>query len=237
MNRATISNLTGAKLMAGLLIAVLFLLVGCRGDSGPDEPVWSSTAVHLSGVSCGTPEAGMGAIIGDDLILTSGHVVLAMQQLDVLLADGTSVEGEVIHIDRTRDVALVRAPVRGSFTPEIRDAAVDEAGVIALLDKEAALEDQAFTVTGRITARTENVGRSEMVQRPSLELLADIQRGDSGAALWVGDARNPAIVGVIWAVSTTDDRVFAVQGDEVAAVVRDGLELASGPGDCERALL
>jgi len=223
--------------MAGLVIGVLFGLSACVGQASDQEPVWTRAAVHLSGVSCGTPEAGMGAIIGDDLILTSGHVVLAMQSLNVLLPSGESVEGEVVHIDRKRDVALVQAPVSTSFTPEIRDAAVDEVGVIALLDKKAIAENQSFTVTGRITARTENVGRSKMIQRPSLELLAEIKRGDSGAALWVGNEENAAIVGVIWAVSTTDERVFAVQGDEVAEVVNEGRKLASGPGTCERARL
>lgn len=224
MPRPNFPRIPLAAVAAGLVLGLVLLLGGCGSSQVPGDPVWTQATVHLSGVSCGTPEAGMGVIIDDNVILTSGHVVLAMQRVDVLLPSGQTIEGEVLHIDRAQDVAIVRAPVSASFEPNIRDAAVDEVGVVALLDKEAVAQDQPFRVTGRITARTENVGRSEMIQRPSLELAADIKRGDSGAALWVGEPDDANIVGVIWAVSTTDDRVFAVQGDEVATVCSERRE-------------
>lgn len=215
------------------MIAALFLAGGAAlAVSCTDQPAMTAEAraVHISGVSCGEPREGMGVSLGGDLVLTSGHLVDGMPQAEVLVRPGEYVNGEVIHLDRVMDVGVIRASVPPSVRPEIVDAPEESSGRIHLVDKDGTRSVVTYVIDRKINAVTLDVGRDNEIVRPSHQMNAVLELGDSGAAMWDDEGR---IVGVVWAISTTtESKSFAVQGDHVADVVDDALANPTPPERC-----
>lgn len=204
-----------------------FILAACA-----DQPAMTpaSRAVHVSGVSCGEPREGMGVSLGGGLVLTSGHVVDGTPEVDVLVRPGEWVRGRVIHLDRVLDVSIIEASVPPSIRPEIVDAATGSTGTIHLVDTDGTRSTVHYVIDRKINALTLDVGRNNDISRPSHQMNAVLERGDSGAAMWDEQGR---IVGVVWAISTSSEtKSFAVQGDVVATAVRDALENPDPPERC-----
>lgn len=219
-----------AFVIAGVAIAGA-LLVDQR--AGRDL---QTRAVRITGVDCARSIGGTGALIGDDLVMTSGHVVVGADDLVVALDNGERLPGEVIHIDRVLDVAIMR--VAGVDLPSVdfADAAAGDTGVVAILgpsdwpDQSLHVVLEPYAIERRIRATTDNVGRTEQIVRPTLQLDADIESGDSGALMFNAEG---AAVGLIWSTSRGSENTgYAVRGSELAGVLDDALTSPSGPGEC-----
>jgi len=178
-------------------------------------------------------------IVDTNTVLTSGHVMDALGKVEIRLADGRGVEGEVVHIDRVQDLAVVAIrpdELTGmdisSIDGDVRfgDAGTDDVGVIALLTEDGVRVDAPYLVERRIRASTLDVGRNNEISRRSLQLDATVDRGDSGAPL-INDQGE--VVGIIWATSVSQDTTaYAVRGDEIQAVLTAAKDDPSGPGTC-----
>lgn len=200
-------------------------------------------AVRVVGVECARSIGGTGALVGGDLMLTSGHVVVGADELDVHLDNGETLPGQVIHIDRRLDVAVMRVPGLDLKPVAFGDADAGDSGVVAILapfrieaevgepaEVELQVELQPYLVNRRIRATTDNVGRTEQIVRPTLELDADIESGDSGALLFNADGE---AVGLVWSTSRARTTVgYAVRGNELESVLTAAQENPSGPGTC-----
>jgi len=224
----------GPDVIGGVVMAVFvaLLIAGVTSVSGGRE--FATRAVRVTGLDCARSATGTGAMVGGDLVLTSGHVVRGFDTLVIALPDGDEVAGEVIHVDRDLDVAVVRAA--GIDLPPVayRDPVAGDAGVIALLDATNDADPdvvfEPFVIERRIRARTENVGRSEVIMRPTLQLASAVESGDSGGVLFDRDGH---AVGLVWSTSRNrKNRAYAVQGGELPGVLEAAAQMPSGPGDC-----
>lgn len=214
-----------------VLIMVLLPLSSCFGGR-----TLQSRAVRITGIDCARSIGGTGALIGGDLVLTSGHVVIGADDLTVHLDTGEQLRGEVLHVDRVLDVAVMR--VRGVDLGDVAfgDANTGDVGVVAVLGPGESgaggleLSMEPYRVERRIRATTDNVGRTETIVRPTLEIVANVERGDSGALLF---DRDGLAVGLIWSTSRQQETVgYATRGSELQQVVDAALSEPSGPGSC-----
>lgn len=228
------------------VMALAFLMLALLSAScgiGDDE----QSAVRVSGQGCRSDILGQGMSLGGGVIVTSGHVVDGVQEVLVRSTGDDPVTAYVAHIDRDLDVAVLvdraqwfNGDDRQVVEQDLRRLANDrtrwstpnaeDEGTVVLRDVEGGLESRTFTVVRRIRANTENVGRTAEVTRPTLELNASIDQGDSGAVLVAADG---SMAGAIWAVSRNrPDVAFAVQGNELPGVLLDAADRPSGPGSC-----
>lgn len=240
MNRRVAPGSISVSVRVALLASFVAVLALASCGDGGVSPGMVDPIVRLSGTACSVPSAGVGIIVDTNTVLTSGHAMDALDPVQVRLADGREAEGEVVHIDRVLDLAVVA--IDPSTSPDgidfsavdgdarFGDAGTDDRGVIALLTDEGERVDVPYVVERRIRASTLDVGRNNEISRRSLQLAASIERGDSGAPL-INDAGE--IVGVVWATSVRQEaRAYAVRGDEIEAVLEDAKVAASGPGSC-----
>jgi len=79
------------------------------------DPSWRDTiatvrsgVVRLQVATCTTSGSGSGLLVGDDLVLTAGHVVEGATSVTVGLDGGQISHGTVLGFDRSADLALVR---------------------------------------------------------------------------------------------------------------------------------
>lgn len=219
----------GALVVVGLVIGALAIGVGGGRDL-------QTRAVRITGVDCARSIGGTGALIGGDLVLTSGHVVVGATGLSVSLDNGEQLPGEVLHVDRVLDVAVMRVPGLNLEPVTFGDASAGDKGVVAILeprdwpDRSLQVTLEPYAVERRIRATTDNVGRTEQIIRPTLELDADIERGDSGALMF---DRDGVAVGLVWSTSRGAKNIgYAVRGNQLEAVLDAAQQSPSGPGGC-----
>jgi len=207
------------------------LAIGCSSSGLTVDPV-----VRVSGIACSQPTAGVGYLIDTDRVLTSGHVVDAVDEVEVLFDDQQTALATVTHIDRMLDLAILDIP--GTSEPyepdggpvEFGDSRTGDTGSIQLLTEDGERVDVPYEVLRRIRASTLDVGRNNEITRRSVQLEAVVERGDSGAPL-IDDDGN--LVGVVWATSVSQQSTaYAVRGDEIAGVVDAADASPSGPGSC-----
>jgi S1-C subfamily serine protease len=83
------------------------------GSSGPSVMAVSNSVspsiAHVAAIVNGTEVAGSAIVIRDDgYLVTNGHLVSGLTQVPVVFADGTTVPGQVVGIDPTTDVAVLK---------------------------------------------------------------------------------------------------------------------------------
>lgn len=212
--------------LAGLLVAAL---LSNRSELSAAARTATERVVNVNGVACSQPGRGVGVIVGNH-VLTSGHLLDGMSTVDVVLQSGAVLPGEIVHIDRVADLGVVAAAVPDLGPISVMPARIGHEGRIDLVDIEGTRTSLTHTVERRLTARTDNVGRTEEIRRPSVQITATLERGDSGAPVWVDDDQ---LIGMVWAVSTsTDGRAFATQSEMIRSVIVDARTAPSGPRPC-----
>lgn len=208
------------------LVAIVALASGCA----PDPP---SAVVGLSVVGCRPhPEVGSGLFValdhpgaaGGPLVLTSAHVVAGAREITVTRGDA-SAPGTVVAFDPQMDLAYVAVDGLGGARPWSLDSSGVVGGEHAIVYamRDGSVAAVPSVVRRRVRIRTEDVYVEGETLRPGYELSADIEEGDSGAAVVV----RGKVVGVVWATSRRDDdRAYAIDpqraGDLVQAQLRTG---------------
>jgi len=188
-------------------------------DPALRERVAAST-VRVSGIACGRSSEGSGFAIAEELIVTNAHVLLGVDRPVVEDLDGVTAEGTVVAFDAADDLALVR--VEGaSFVPLPLGRADDgTVGGVFGWEPGPELEVTPFRIDRPVTVRIDAVASDERVSRSAYLLAADIESGDSGAALV--DATG-TVVGVAYATTTRSASVaYAVRAGEVQDLVDRG---------------
>jgi putative serine protease PepD len=172
---------------------------------------------------------GSGVIFDKDgLILTAHHVVAGVEELDVKLADGSTLRGRVIGRMADRDLAIVAvdseedlpsAELAGKDTVEVGEAVVAigspfgisqtvTSGIVSGLDRE--IDSPVGKLTGLI------------------QTDAPINPGNSGGPLIDADARVIGINSAIASTSGTSAGVGFAVPVEVAQAMIDGVEANGG---------
>lgn len=189
----------------------------------PDPPV---AIVGLSVNACDSGlEAGSGAIVAPGIVLTSAHVVAGAESIAVR-RPGTDVvtDGTIIGFDPINDLAYIAIDdlVGQELRVSTRQAVAGDAGT-AYVVRDGWVVALPITIARPINIRTEDIYIDTMTNRPGYELVADIERGDSGGVVLV----DGEVIGIIWARSNlAANRAYAI--DVIAAAPVIDRQLSSG---------
>ncbi len=188
------------------------------------------STVGVKGVACGRLSTGSGFAISDGVIATNAHVILGVEEIRVTTVDGRELIGTPVAYDPDRDLALVR--VEGADLPPLPlGGAVDHTiGALIGWESDGRVDPTPFRIDRPVTVRIESVGSDVRIERPSWLLAAEVESGDSGAALV--DTRGTA-VGIAFATSTEGAGVgYAVRAEELEDLIAAGFDDNLSVPDC-----
>ncbi|HEU5150957.1 MAG TPA: trypsin-like peptidase domain-containing protein [Iamia sp.] len=155
----------------------------------------------------------------EGLIMTAAHVVTGTQQVAVRLADGRTLEGEVVGADDGSDIAVVRVEADGLTAASLALDDPAEVGQLAVAIGSPFGLDQTVT-SGVVSA----VGRSVQTPGgavPMIQTDAPINPGNSGGAL---ADRSGRVIGV-------NDQIASESGGNVGVGFAVPIETAKAVAD------
>ena len=190
----------------------------------------AASIVKIEGEACSRIQEGSGFFVADDLVVTNAHVVAGEDDSDVLLSDGTRIDGTVVAFDPGRDLAVLRTS--GADRPGLLldEAQVGTSGGVFGHPGGGSLEISPFEVGEQITAVGTDIYDSSRSEREVLVLAADLAPGDSGGALVDSQGQ---VVGVAFAIAPDRPSVaYALAANELAAVLAGDLSEERDTGNC-----
>jgi S1-C subfamily serine protease len=190
----------------------------------------AASIVKIEGEACSRIQEGSGFFVADDLVVTNAHVVAGEDDSDVLLSDGTRIDGTVVAFDPGRDLAVLRTS--GADRPGLLldEAQVGTSGGVFGHPGGGSLEISPFEVGEQITAVGTDIYDSSRSEREVLVLAADLAPGDSGGALVDSQGQ---VVGVAFAIAPDRPSVaYALAVNELAAVLAGDLSEERDTGNC-----
>jgi S1-C subfamily serine protease len=188
------------------------------------------STVKVEGVACRQVQEGSGFVVGPDLVVTNAHVVAGEDETTLQRSDGSEVRARVVAFDPDRDLAVLRA--QGLDRPALPRATVEVGGVGAVFGHPGggALRAAPFQVGQAITATGTDIYDRDRTRREVLVLAADLQPGDSGAALVDPQGQ---VVGVAFAIAPDRPGVaYALAMEELEAVLQGDLTTPVDTGAC-----
>ncbi|MEA3184548.1 MAG: hypothetical protein QOJ74_1025 [Ilumatobacteraceae bacterium] len=203
------------------------LLAACGGDASP-APLSSErireSAVQVAAIGCRTVEIrGAGLMVADGRIATVAHVVAGATRVEVRGAHGNA-EATVVYFDPILDVALLK--VDPHFAPPIAigTAARGDHGTVIVYRDDVPV-DRPADIQRLVDIRTADIYGDGKHLRPGYELHLDIQEGDSGAVVVVGDKA----VALVWATSNqAAARAWAMRTSLLAEHLTSGAPVDHG---------
>lgn len=190
----------------------------------------AASTVKIEGAACSRIQEGSGFFVADDLVVTNAHVVAGEDDSDVLLSDGTRIDGTVVAFDAARDLAVLRTSGADRRGLALDEAQLGTSGGVFGHPGGGPLEISPFQVGEQITAVGTDIYDQRRTERQVLVLAADLAPGDSGGALVDSQGR---VVGVAFAVAPDRPGVaYALAVDELAAVLAGDLSEERDTGDC-----
>jgi serine protease Do len=180
--------------------------------------MFSGPGSSNAGPSIAASALASGFIIrADGLIVTNRHVVVGARAVQVKLADGREIPAEVLGVDATTDIALLR--VSAGRLPALRLGSSDK---MSIGDPVVAIGNP-FGLGQSVTAGILSARARMLEEDPYIDFLqtdAAINLGNSGGPLLATDG---AVVGVTTAIlSPSGGSVglgFAIPAETVASVV------------------
>ena len=123
---------------------------------------------------------GSGFVIAENgLIITNAHVVGEAQKVAIILSNRIELEGEVLRVDKRRDVALVKIPVQVPSVFSLREGPVQPLEQVFVVGTPM-LEGLRSTITGGIVSA---VRRDERTDLDFIQSDAASSPGNSGGPL------------------------------------------------------
>lgn len=195
------------------------------------ERVARST-VRVQGEACGRIQNGSGFVAEPELVVTNAHVVAGVTSPTVERPDGRRFNGELVHFDDNRDLALLHVPGLGQSPLAVGVAEVGEAAaVFGHPGGQVALRVAPATISDRQIAVGRDLYDDERTRREIFFLAARLQPGDSGGALVDVDG---VVVGVAFAIAPDrPSTAYALTEAELNAALRAPRGPA-GAGPCLR---
>ncbi len=188
-------------------------LSACASDD-PINPASAVLQLQLTSCRTGSANRATAASLGGGLGVTVAHTFDDVSGFQILTADGSSVEAELLYRDSNRDIALISFDDSG-LSPSLRQGFAvssteppDQVRVVYFRDDGPAVAE--VEILRRVEVTLDGVGL-----RAGLELAADIQPGDSGAPLI--DDHNE-IVGVVFASARGGERGWAIASSEISSI-------------------
>jgi S1-C subfamily serine protease len=203
------------------------------GASGLSDDVATSVAtstVKIQGEACSRIQEGSGFFVADDLVVTNAHVVAGEDDSDVVLSDGSRLDGTVVAFDPARDLAILRTSGADRPALPLLDAEVGTTGGVFGYPGGGPLEISPFQVGEQITAVGTDIYDASRSEREVLVLAADLAPGDSGGALIDTQGQ---VVGVAFAIAPDRSNVaYALAVEELSALLAGDLSQEQDTGNC-----
>jgi S1-C subfamily serine protease len=201
-------------------------IAGVPTDHGLDDETLAAvlaSTTAVDGVACGRLASGSGFAVTEDLVVTSAHVVVGIDEIRVHTFDGRTLAATPVAFDPDADLAIVRVDGAGlTPLPLAADAAPGTTGVVVGWERGPFADPTPYRVQRRVTVRIERVGDTVRIERPAWLVAAEIDVGDSGAALV---DRTGEVIGVAFATSTAGDGIgYAVRSSAVGELLAGGLD-------------
>ncbi|MEO0494618.1 MAG: trypsin-like peptidase domain-containing protein [Actinomycetota bacterium] len=241
-----------------MLVVGVTLAAGCGGDepvedAAPDRPPLASppdpgppptddgladslradivgSTMRISGIACGRTTEGSGFAVSDDLVATNAHVLIGLPNPTVEFADGSTVDGDVVAFDAVDDLALIRLADVDLAPLPLGSADDGTVGAVFGWEPGPEVDPTPFRIDRPVTVRIEAVASEDRIERRSWLLAAQIEAGDSGAALV--DAAG-TVVGVAYATTTRGSSVaYAVRAERLESLIADGFNANLAIPDC-----
>lgn len=191
------------------VVACSAVVAGCGAASSEDAGAPRVVRVTVAGDGL-VPEVATGVAAGDGRVVTVAHA----------LAGGHSVtvagrRARVLRVDRRLDLAVLGVP--GLRAPAMRLGRGGRRASVGVI-RNGGSQSLAASVRRRVLVHWREQPADPPVDRPGLEVAADIDPGDSGAPVL---DRRRRVLGVVYARSSDrDGTAWAVD----AAAVRRVLE-------------
>jgi len=202
-------------------------------DDGLDPALRDEIAAstfRIVGIACGRTSEGSGFAVTDTLVATNAHVILGVDSPELELSDGERVATTPVAFDGDRDLALLRVDGT-SFDPLPLGPAEDKTvGAVFGWESGPEVDPTPFLIDRPVTVRIESVGSEVRIERKSWLLAADVEEGDSGAALV---DQNGVVVGIAYATTTRGASVaYAVRASELTDLIAEGFDSTVTIPDC-----
>lgn len=201
--------------------------------SGMDPVVVTTAAasiVQVEGRACSRVQDGSGFVVAPRVIVTNAHVVAGEDTTEVILADGSRAEADVVLFDPDRDIALLT--VADLAIPPLPIADIEAGGTGAVFGHPGGgpLEISPFAVEEEVEAMGRDLYDRRDTRRQVLILASDLAPGDSGAALvdLVGN-----VVGVAFAIAPDQaGTAYALTAQELLATLAAPRAAGTDTGPC-----
>jgi len=215
--------------IAAFGIAVFSIAAGC--STAPNEATRAiASAVRIEAEGChSSPSLGGGSFVDATHVLTVAHVVAGSDDIDVILSNGSEAEGQVVAIDRKKDLALVSVETTG-VPIAVGTMRAGATGTFAAWrdDEPVALP---FTARTFVDINASDIDAEGPGLRRGYQIDAQVATGDSGSVL-VHDGQAVAIV---FARSTSSDqRAWATDISEARELIATAGDTEVDTGGCPK---
>jgi hypothetical protein len=183
-----------------------------------------AATVRITGSACGIQVDGSGFAVGPDLIATVAHVLVGMEDPRVETVATVDLGATTVAFDPENDLALLRVPGADLEPFDLGDAADRSVGVLIGWENAGEPDPVPYRIDRPVTVRIDRVAADGRVERPSWLVAADVDSGDSGAALV---DQSGVVVGIAYATTRRDAGVaYATRASELQRLL-DTSDLAS----------
>jgi S1-C subfamily serine protease len=163
------------------------------------------SVARIRGQGCGGIVTGSGFVVGSNMVATNAHVVAGIKSPIVQDVNGNH-RAVTVWFDPDLDFAVLKASDLGGKPLKVNADKIPPGTPAAVLGYPGGGDFKAkpATVTNQILARGRDIYGQDRTLRNIYELRADVEQGNSGGPLI---AKDGSVIGVVFAESTTYDKV------------------------------
>lgn len=194
------------RAVAAIVVALVLAVVaaGC-GDDG--RPIGATHRLIIEPCAGRLDQRATGTAIAPEVVATVAHSLEGVRGIQMRGGDGRTQSAEVVYLDQDKDIALLRPerPITDHLTL-VRPDGPGPVGVVRYDDGTESPRIDDGEILELVTITLDGEGR-----RAAARLEADIEPGDSGAAVVDDDGDMVAMVfatargrDVGWAISSTE---------------------------------
>lgn len=191
----------------------------------PGARAAAASVLKIEGTSCGLGVQGSGWVVRSEIVATNAHVIGGQSDTRVLAPNGQSLDGDVVYVDGTNDVALLRVDgLEAAPLALDRSSSFPKAVAFVGYPRDGPLTASAGTAGAPRGVLAPDAYGRRVRPRTVVPLRGRVQPGESGGA--VVDRRG-RVLAMIFGGTRGGRDGYAVPVE----LVTRGLERVRGPVD------